>query len=405
MASYVYPGAHHNRFEHSIGVMYLADRFCEHLSKEYPDLLNKNDLKEIRMAGLLHDIGHGPFSHISERVLKDYSKKSDIETIHEDISVNIINNNKAIMNCLSKGEREIITDLLKGSELPSFKKEIISGNLDADKVDYLLRDSYYAGVKYGHFDEHKFIESLKIIEDGDSTYLAMDENGIFNLEQFILAKYHMTQQVYYHRIRKITDEMIVRTIKEAINEDIPEISIAFKYDGSEENIEAYLKLHDNNIFEIIKSKSKGIAKILATKLQKRELYSEIYRKRVLDIKDPLLRNKVDRIKKNTNTWENNIAERFELKPFEVIVNVIDITNPTYKTPGFNINDKTIMILEKNGERRELADIPWTILSLKHSEKKEHYLEVYLCKDDLEKELSKEDFETEINNILFRKGNI
>lgn len=141
LANLVYPGALHTRFDHSIGVMHIGGRMAEQLG------LNKEDKEIVRLACLLHDIGHGPFSHVSEEVLEKCSpipESSEREEIHEKITCNIIKFSKEL-DLLDK-QREQIIDLVQTNKHENIKKGIITGPIDADKQDYLLRDSYYCGV-------------------------------------------------------------------------------------------------------------------------------------------------------------------------------------------------------------------------------------------------------------------
>lgn len=434
LASYVYPGTHHTRFEHSIGVMGLAEKICRELNRKYKrkngkilfidesnkqklenaqELLSEPDIQDIRLAGLLHDIGHPPFSHVSERVLKKYynreSVDADIETIHEEVTVKIIQENSEIGEILDKETRDRIVKIIKGKNLQDFKKHIVSGKLDADKLDYLLRDSYYAGVKYGYFDISKFIESLRITQEGEQTFLAMDEDGVFNLEQFILAKYHMSQQVYYHRIRRITDKMTVMAIDLAIKEGIDKICNAYKFDGSPECLEAYLSLNDENILQIISRESNGKAQELSDRIIGRRLYKEYYRKRVHEIDNAIQRNNIQKSSKNEEKMKellSKISEGLNVGETEVIINFVDISKPNYKEPGFDIGDNSILIEMDDGNTKELQEIDWSILSLTQPEKTELYFEVYIDEETVNPDKSKEkkkEISDKIEKIVLGKG--
>ena len=137
-------------------------------------------------------------------------------------------------------------------------------NLDADKMDYLLRDSYFAGVKYGEYDLEKIIESC-ILDVGETdssttadkmeTSLAISSKGIYALEQLLLARYHMTQQVYWHRVSLISNEMIVRGISLAIDDDEKKMKQLYRYDqeNKDEFIKNYLKYHDEKLIEFLRN--------------------------------------------------------------------------------------------------------------------------------------------------------
>jgi uncharacterized protein len=239
MANLVYPSALHTRFEHSIGTMHIAGRVAAHL-----DLLPE-ELRLVRKAALLHDIGHGPFSHVSEEVLKGLSGKKQI---HELITRDLILNSPDLDGPLSGDDRVRISGLIDGSEGDSLLKGILSGPLDADKQDYLLRDSYFCGVKYGVYDLDRLIGTLYIQPDGYDRQLAITSDGVYALEQFIIARYHMNTQVYRHRVRQITDAMIVKGIQLGIEMDGHQwLKELYKYEDNEEYRKYYLSWNDEKL--------------------------------------------------------------------------------------------------------------------------------------------------------------
>ncbi|WP_073167029.1 HD domain-containing protein [Desulfofundulus australicus] len=210
--SLVYPGAVHTRFEHSLGVMHLAGEIAQRF------LSDQEEIRLVRLAGLLHDLGHGPFSHVSEDLLDKFCDREKIQVPeetqpHELVTWGIIMCNAELGKKLSDRDREAIISLLSGTRGDRLLKDIVSGPLDADKQDYLLRDSYYCGVRYGVYDLDRLLETLEVIDDGNERVLAISEDGVHALEQFVLAKYYMNTQVYRHRVRLITDAMLVRAIE------------------------------------------------------------------------------------------------------------------------------------------------------------------------------------------------
>lgn len=152
MAFLVYPGALHTRFGHSLGAMHLAGGLANRLIEG-----KYEDIRAIRLAALLHDVGHGPFSHVSESIIDTFYDKEKVclgedEKAHERITIGIIEHDPKLQNLLSPRDIRIITGILGGTRGEPFFRNIISGPLDVDKQDYLLRDSYFCGVKYGIFD-------------------------------------------------------------------------------------------------------------------------------------------------------------------------------------------------------------------------------------------------------------
>ena len=145
MAFLVYPGTMHTRFDHSIGVMHIAGRICDRL-KQRSEITNE-DCERVRLAALLHDIGHGPFSHVSEHLLDKHANRAIGEStpekkkIHEKVTVDIVENDEEICEILSDEERQFVVGMIQGTPTRDFRRDIVSSDLDADKMDYLLRDS------------------------------------------------------------------------------------------------------------------------------------------------------------------------------------------------------------------------------------------------------------------------
>lgn len=293
LASLVYPGAVHTRFEHSLGAFHVAGKLVASLEVSEPEG------RLVRMAALLHDIGHGPFSHVTEPILKKYSDPQKLGSavveskIHELITWQIIGRNTELAKLLSLRQREQIIGLLKGTWGHSYLQEIVSGPVDADKQDYLLRDGLFSGVKYGVYDQERLIDTLRVYDDADDQFLAVSIDGIHALEQFVLAKYYMTTQVYRHKIRLITDQMIARAIDLGITVDgIPWLKSLYSFDGSDDYIDQYLGWSDDKLVNEILNKQTvdGYAKDLFTRLYKRHLFKCIFDVDQNDFPDPTVRN-------------------------------------------------------------------------------------------------------------------
>lgn len=220
---YVYPGALHSRFEHSLGVMELATQAVTYLLKKYESEIISN-LKKIdlpvqhavnclRLAALLHDVGHLPFSHGAEAMLPKGKK-------HEDVSIAVIDDLRDDIDSLYfKGATGLVVQLIqKAPVIPelNFLKDILSGQIDVDRMDYLLRDSLHCGVRYGTFDHHRLLETLLVIPGGETEglRLGLDSGGIQSLEALILARYYMYTQVLYHRTRRIYDIYLQKFFEE-----------------------------------------------------------------------------------------------------------------------------------------------------------------------------------------------
>lgn len=228
MTYYIYHGAEHTRFGHSLGVMHLVTKafnaavsnsnaqFSESKYKWYEQIL--------RLIALTHDLGHAPFSHASETVFPD-----GIE--HEDFTVEIITKTEIAGIITKIGEEfvknygedfnitpQLICDIYMGKNPgPNFEftflKSFMDSELDCDKMDYLLRDSYYCGVKYGTFDVDRLISSFTICYNNDVPKLAITHGGVQAFEEFVLARYFMFIQVYFHRTRRFFDIMLGEALK------------------------------------------------------------------------------------------------------------------------------------------------------------------------------------------------
>ncbi|OAI51135.1 hypothetical protein AYO44_17290 [Planctomycetaceae bacterium SCGC AG-212-F19] len=173
----------------------------------------------------MHDIGHGPFSHVSEHVLERYADRTKLpanqkkEKIHEVITAHMIRTDTEIVRILGADQCDQVARLLSEGHGRPALKSIVSGPLDADKQDYLLRDSHFCGVEYGLFDIRQMHRSLVLVGSKDEEELMIDPDGIHAVEQFVLAKYFLTTNVYRHKVRLITDQMIVRAIVLGIEKD------------------------------------------------------------------------------------------------------------------------------------------------------------------------------------------
>jgi len=218
MEYFVYPGAVHTRFEHSLGVMELATQVFDHLVQyhhpemekdlgQVPELSDKPIAKArqlVRLLALLHDVGHPAFAHAGEKGIPGKD--------HEKVSIHVIA--KVLNGLLDEqffpGTSAVLVRLMEKSPELAFLAQLVSGEVDVDRADYLLRDSLHCGVSYGLYDSAKLVESLTLVEDPDSgrLQLAFDRGGEHTFEALILARYQMNTQVYFHKIRRIYDHYL-----------------------------------------------------------------------------------------------------------------------------------------------------------------------------------------------------
>lgn len=230
-AHLTYPGAEHSRFSHSLGAMYLAGmmgtRFAE------MGYIDEDDVQKIRIAGLLHDVGHGPFSHMYEEVLDKHR-----DMTHEDIGQWLIRETelKDILGKYGYSTEELsklAVGRLEGREKP-FLSQVIASQFDVDIMDYLVRDSYFTGVEYGNIDVNRLIHSIDVMEN----MLAMDIAALYALEAFIIARYEMFKAVYFHRTVRAAEVMTVRAM------DYANEALGFT---SFQSPEDYLRLDDSSV--------------------------------------------------------------------------------------------------------------------------------------------------------------
>jgi HD superfamily phosphohydrolase len=203
-AHLVYPSAQHSRFEHSLGTMHLAGYAGEILlNKGYID--DEDKVQKLRLAALLHDIGHGPFSHLFEEVLE---LRCNIG--HEDMGKQIISKSE-ITDILKKHgyNSSDICKLSFGESKVKFFNEIIAGGLSADLIDYLLRDGFFTGVEYGKIDYHRLISSFEVVSNG---HLAINRSALYSFESMLISRYEMFKAVYFHKTVRSAEVMLLNSM-------------------------------------------------------------------------------------------------------------------------------------------------------------------------------------------------
>jgi HD superfamily phosphohydrolase len=199
---YTYQGAEHSRFTHSLGAFHLMTRVLDQLGARYS--IKSQDRIAARAAALLHDVGHGSFSHVMEKVLDFHHEKWTVQVIlSEESEIG------ALLRSYSSDLPQKIASIIEGQFQPSALGQLVSSQLDVDRMDYLLRDSLMTGAKYGIYDLEWIINALAIDEEADRIYVAA--RGLYAVEEYLQARYHMFRQVYFHRTLR-SAEVVLRSI-------------------------------------------------------------------------------------------------------------------------------------------------------------------------------------------------
>ncbi|MFW9906974.1 MAG: HD domain-containing protein [Candidatus Thorarchaeota archaeon] len=315
---FVYPSAEHTRFAHCIGVMHLAGRMGRHLLGKLE--LGDDVLQDVRVAGLLHDLGHGPFSHVFEESLIENRGWN-----HEDVTEWLVLESE-IGDILEAGgvSKKRIADLVRGrrtSKKDAVVSGIVAGQVDADKMDYLIRDSFYCGVNYGLVDIHRLIDSLEVSKDYHLEF-SLAARGA--LEAFLVARYEMFLNVYYHKTVRSVEVMLVKLINAADN--VLRLT-SFK------TPEEFLVLDDMSLVSMMRgidpteSDYAKEASIMMNLLDSRVLYKSVFEK-VLHTQDRFV-SKVLTKRKVRESIEEEIASIAEVENHEVIVDVPTLPSVPY----------------------------------------------------------------------------
>lgn len=354
----VFPGAKHTRFEHVLGCVFLMQKTVEMLRFKGVQISEK-EAEGLYIAILLHDIGHGPFSHAMEH--------SIVEGIsHEEISLRFMQELNKVFN----GKLDTAIAIFQGTYPRKFMHQLISGQLDMDRADYLKRDSFYTGVAEGNINSERLISMLNVRNDE----LVVEEKGLYSVEKFLIARRLMYWQVYLHKTSVVAEQILIRLLKRAKElvqqgqELTMSTALAFfvknkisKDNFSQEVLEMFARLDDTDIISAMKE-WQFHPDVVLSKLSKMLLNRDLLKIKVRlnDFEE----QKIKRLQKLS------LAKGVEEKDMKYFVFTGVMTNRAYN-PGKEI----IKILTKNGRVVDLTKTSEAINLEPLSQVTERY---YIC---------------------------
>ena len=356
LASVVYPGARHTRFQHSLGALYLMTEAVKSLSEKGIYIFD-SEAEAVQAAILMHDIGHGPFSHVLENTL--------IQGItHEEISLMMMEQ----INHDLKGQLALAISIFKDEYPNKIYHQLISSQLDMDRLDYLRRDSFYTGVTEGNIGSARIIKMLNVKDDN----LVVDAKGIYSIENYLTSRRLMYWQVYLHKTAVGYEKILVNTLRRARDlvrqgREIfasPALAYFLKKEGSfdEEALKVYADLDDSDIWCALKAwkhVDDRILSTLATDMTDRRLFK-------VEVSE----------ERPTEEYINQIKERLAKEmnishaDTDYLVTLTEIGKDMY-----NPEDDSIGILYKDGTVKDIAEAS-EILNVQLLSKK--IRKYYLC---------------------------
>ena len=355
----VYPGAHHTRFHHALGAMFLMQRAVAVLRQKRVDI-SSDEEEALYLAILLHDIGHGPFSHGLEGVI--VPKMS-----HEELSL-------AIMNRINKefnGALDLAIEIFTGRHSRKFLKQLVSGQLDMDRLDFLRRDSFYTGVAEGSISAQRLIAMLHVVND----CLVVEEKGIHSVENFLVARRLMYWQVYLHKASLCAEHILMKIIKRArelrcSGMDIGIVGPLDYFLSSDQNkelsedlLDHFLRLDDIDILAALKQWMNHDDFVL------RQLSRTIIKRRLFKIKIKEVAFSEEKLEEKRQKF----AEKHNLSPNEASYFVFagSISNLAY-----NQSKENIQLLRNDGSLIDVAQASDQLHIKALSEKVVKYFQCY-----------------------------
>ncbi|MBO5849980.1 MAG: HD domain-containing protein [Paludibacteraceae bacterium] len=340
LSSIVYPGAQHTRFLHSIGAMFLMNEAIKQL-KQKEQNITEEESNAALAAILMHDIGHGPFSHVLENTLVHGIS-------HEEISIRLMQEINKELN----GELDLAIEIFKDEYSKRFLHQLISGQLDVDRLDYLRRDSFFSGVTEGNIGSARIIKMLNVANDD----LVIEEKGIYSIENFLIARRFMYWQVYYHKTSVAAECMLIKILQRA--QELAQQGVELfcspalryflynnvtkeKFTTEQEALQMFVSLDDSDILSAIKSWSNSFDKVLSV-LSQRFINRRLF-KIEINSSSVLEKVKTDLIEKYSRYFDISSHEASYFFCEEQV-----------STRTYNTEDENILILFRNGETKDIA---------------------------------------------------
>lgn len=350
----IFPGAMHTRFHHAIGAMHLMFLALENLKLKGVEISEEEE-KSAMLAILLHDVGHGPFSHALESLLME-------DWHHEKLSLLLIKK----LNKEFDGELAMAIEMFQGKYHRKFFNQLISSQLDVDRLDYLKRDSFYTGVAEGNINAQRLLSMINVCNDE----LVIDEKGIYSVEQYLTARMFMYWQVYYHKTAIMAENLLVKILKRAkwlisrgnrleASENLA--YFLYKTDfqkATEEDVRRFTELDDTDVLQAIKIWAKNEDFVLSYLCK-----TIVLRKfpKIISSSESVDNDEVD-------AKINAVNQHFGITEGDWLVDVIERSLLPYDK-----EKQPLFLLQKNGEKITLDKAQSQILSANITEKKSRYI--------------------------------
>ena len=328
-AHLTYPAAQHTRFEHSLGVMHIAGQAGNALNEK--GFFKSDDIKILRLAGLLHDIGHGPFSHLFEEIIQE--KKIS----HEDFGKEIILKSE-IGDILTKNgfDKKLVTKIAFGDSKFQYMNEIVSGALSADMMDYLLRDGYFTGAEHAKIDHKRITQSL----DVHKKKLALERSALYSFESMMHSRYQMFKAVYFHKTVRAAEVMLLEALRSSDDE----------FGFSTFNLDEFVQLTDEYVLSsLISSKNPKLkrAKKFAQDYQNRKLLKCVF--------ESILTSRKNLKKIKTNELRTAISKKSKVDETEIFVDS-SVTPSIPLAPSKN-ESKSVILITNEGGKSSAKEMP------------------------------------------------